>query len=182
MNPVQIKYYILLLLMTILCHFSISAQVVYSVPQFPTQTDTITLFYDATQGNAALQNYEGEIYANTGIISNFSNLPNDWQHVISEWGTADQRTLMKKENNNLYSLTFHIENFYQLSDREIIEQLAFVICKDVKCTILSKFMVLSFIIEQMIKDQNYQPIEKEAFYKKAKELNITKSLEDLLVP
>jgi len=126
MNSAQIKYCTLLLLMTMLCHLSISAQVVYSTPQFPTQNDTITIFFDATQGNAALQNYEGEVYAHTGIISNFSNAPNDWQNVIGEWGSADKRTLMKKEGDNLYSLTFHIESYYQLSEGEIVQQLAFV--------------------------------------------------------
>lgn len=126
MNPAQIKHCTLLLLITILYHFSINAQVVYSTPQFPTQNDTITLFYDAKQGNAALQNYDGDIYAHTGVISNLSNAPNDWQHVIGEWGTNDQRTLMKKESDNLYSLTFHIESYYQLGDEEIVEQLAFV--------------------------------------------------------
>jgi len=126
MKSAQIKYCTLLLLMTMLCQISTNAQVVYSTPQFPTQNDTITLFYDATKGNAALQNYEGEIYAHTGVISNFSNAPNDWQNVIGEWGTADERTLMKKESDNLYSLTFHIESFYQLNEGEVAEQLAFV--------------------------------------------------------
>ena len=38
----------------------------------------------------------------------------------------------------------------------------------------------SYSIEEMIKDQNYQPIDKDAFYKKAKALNITEPLAELL--
>jgi len=103
MARIKFNYFLFLTIVILNYNFTIYAQVVYSIPQFPTQKDTITLFFDA-----------------------YSTTANDWQHVVGEWGADDQRTLMKKESDNLYSLTYGIENFYQLKENEIVEQLAFV--------------------------------------------------------
>jgi len=54
------------------------------------------------------------------------------------------------------------------------------VSKDLDIWAAIKPIKKSYSIEEMIKDQNYQPIEKDAFYKKVKALNITEPLEELL--
>lgn len=90
-----------------------------------------------------------------------------------------------------------VQEFLKLQDEEIVVHLEEVlhqkkkedtneikvnsnkrISKDIWAAI--KPVKKSYSIEQMIKDQNYQPIEKDAFYEKAKALNITEPLEELL--
>ena len=73
--------------------FKANAQILTSTPAFPTQTDQITVFYDATTGNGDLSGYT-PIYAHTGVITSNSVGPNDWQHTVGNWGTADASVLM----------------------------------------------------------------------------------------
>ncbi len=43
-------------------------QIVTSSPTYPTETDSITIYFDATQpGASALLNYVGTVYAHTGV-------------------------------------------------------------------------------------------------------------------
>jgi len=104
----------------------LSAQVVYTEPQFPNQQDDIVVFFDASEGNTALKDFNGTVYAHTGVITNLSQNDNDWQHVIGEWGTADDRVRMIREKENLYSLSYNIESFYNIQPGETVKQLAFV--------------------------------------------------------
>ncbi len=102
-------------------------EVIWSVPENPSQQDDVTVFFDASKGNAELAGFAGDVYAHTGVISNRSNSANDWQHVIGNWGTADARVLMKKEQEeNIYSISFNIEAFYGIPADEVVSQLAFV--------------------------------------------------------
>ena len=100
--------------------------VVWTVPAFPTQHDDVTVFFDASQGNAALAGFTGAVYAHTGVITHLSTSGSDWKHVIGNWGTADARVLMKKESANLYSIAYNIEDFYGVPVNEQVLQLAFV--------------------------------------------------------
>ncbi len=103
-----------------------SAEVVWTEPPFPTQLDDITVYFDASEGNAALEGFTGNVYAHTGLITNESTNPSDWQHVQGNWGTPDNNTLMTSEGNDIYSLSYNIEDYYGISPGEIVEQLAFV--------------------------------------------------------
>ena len=101
------------------------SQVVWTEPAFPSQEDDIKLFYDATQGNGALETF-ATVYAHTGVITSNSNNANDWQHVQGNWGTPDPNVLMQSEGNNIYSLSFNINDFYGVEPGEIVDKLAFV--------------------------------------------------------
>lgn len=110
----------------LLCAHFCSAQVVFTEPEFPTQKDDITLFFDASKGNGALKGFTGTVYAHTGVITSQSANDNDWQHVIGNWGTDDERVKMKREGDDLYSLSYNIETFHGVPVGEMVRQLAFV--------------------------------------------------------
>lgn len=103
-----------------------SAQVLTTEPQFPVQTDDITIFFDASKGNGALAGYSGTVYAHTGVITSNSSSASDWQHVVGNWGTDDARVKMTSEGNDIYSLSYNIESFYDINAGERVDKLAFV--------------------------------------------------------
>ncbi|MBK8846720.1 MAG: T9SS type A sorting domain-containing protein [Bacteroidetes bacterium] len=95
-------------------------------PYFCTDTDTITIIYDATKGNGALAQTPPPIYAHTGVITNLSSGPSDWKYVKSQWGVADTNVLMTSLGNNLYRIKYHIRSYYNVPANETILSLAFV--------------------------------------------------------
>lgn len=104
--------------------FSLSAQVVSVDPAFPTQNDTVTITFDATEGNGALTGFV-PVYAHTGIITQAGG-PGNWQNVQGNWGTADPNVLMTPLGNNKHSITYHIPTFYNVSPGTVVTELSFV--------------------------------------------------------
>ncbi len=107
----------------LLSGFSLS-QIVTTQPEFPTQTDSIVVIFDATQpGAEELLNYTGTVYAHTGVNTNFG----DWQHVIGDWGQTNQPALTRL-GTNLYQLTIGFpRQFYSVTNpSEQILELAIV--------------------------------------------------------
>ena len=102
------------------------AQVVWTDPLLPTRSSTVTVFYDASQGNAALEGVSGTIYAHTGVITDKSTSLSDWKFVQGTWGTADAEVAMTNLGGNLYSITYNIETFYGVPATDTILDLAFV--------------------------------------------------------
>ena len=105
--------------------FKANAQILTSTPAFPTQTDQITVFYDATTGNGDLSGYT-PIYAHTGVITSNSVGPNDWQHTVGNWGTADASVLMTPMGNNIHKIVITPSTFYNLNVGETISKMMFV--------------------------------------------------------
>jgi 1,4-alpha-glucan branching enzyme len=103
----------------------VKAQILTSTPAFPTQTDQITVFYDATSGNGDLSGYT-PIYAHTGVITNNSIGPNDWQHTVGNWGTADASVLMTPMGNNIHKIVITPSTFYNLNVGETVSKMTFV--------------------------------------------------------
>ena len=120
------KFYILHFTFYIL-HFTSFSQVITYTPQFPTANDSITIIFDAAQGNAALINIS-PVFAHTGIISNKSADLSDWQHQISLWNSGyDSTILMQPLGNNQHQFKIHIGNFYGINNSiEKVRELAFV--------------------------------------------------------
>jgi 1,4-alpha-glucan branching enzyme len=106
-------------------NFRVNAQILTSTPTFPTQTDQITVFYDATTGNGDLTGYT-PIYAHTGVITNNSIGPNDWQHTVGNWGTADASVLMTPMGNNIHKIVITPSTFYSLNVGETVSKMTFV--------------------------------------------------------
>jgi len=103
----------------------VEAQILTSTPAFPTQTDQITVYYDATTGNGDLSGYT-PIYAHTGVISSNSVGPNDWQHTVGNWGTADASVLMTPMGNNIHKIVITPSTFYNLNVGETVSKMMFV--------------------------------------------------------
>lgn len=108
----------------LLCTFTMQAQVTLT-PAFVTQDDSVTVTYDATQGNGELVS-TAVVYAHTGVITNQSTAPNDWKHVQGNWGTDDARVKMTAIGNNKFTLRYHIKSFYGIPSNETALKLAFV--------------------------------------------------------
>jgi len=100
-------------------------QILEVSPAFPTVNDVVTIVYDATEGNAAL-NGQNQIYCHTGIISSTSTSPTNWQFVQGVWGTADAEVLMTNLGNNKHSITIDIDQFYGFPGTTNVLKLAFV--------------------------------------------------------
>ncbi len=108
---------------------SLKSQVLTVEPVFPKETDTVTIIYDATLGNAALKGV-GQVYAHAGVITNLSTSSADWKHVVGTWGTADAKVKMTALGNNRWKMRYHLKNFYAQAGafqaNEVIQQMAFV--------------------------------------------------------
>ena len=59
---------ILVLIFCFITSIPAYSQVVTTEPEYPTETDSIVIFFDATQpGAEELLNYTGTVYAHTGV-------------------------------------------------------------------------------------------------------------------
>jgi glycosidase len=102
------------------------AQILSSTPIFANENDTITLIFDASYGNAALKNFNGDVFAHAGVITSKSTSSADWRYVQGTWGVSDAKVKMQSLGNNKYSLKYHIRTFYGLPIGETALKLAFV--------------------------------------------------------
>ena len=103
-------------------------QIVWTDPAFPSQDENMTFFYDSNIGNGEVSNVI-PMYIHTGVITNLSSGPSDWQHVVGNWGTADSEVLMNNEGDGIHSFDFNNEtlaDFYSLLPDEQIEKIACV--------------------------------------------------------
>lgn len=100
---------------------------VSSEPSFPQHNQSVTVYFNAAYGNGGLFDYEGDIYAHTGVITNLSQTATDWKHVKTEWGENTPETKMTRVDDNLYSITFsNIREYYGVPASEEIHYMAFV--------------------------------------------------------
>lgn len=105
----------------------IHAQVVHTTPTFPSQTDSITVYFDATKGNRALAGYAGDVYAHTGVITFLSTSPTDWRFVKATWTTNLPECKLTRIAKDVYTLKINNpRSYYGVSGTEVIRQLAFV--------------------------------------------------------
>ncbi|MBN2663617.1 MAG: T9SS type A sorting domain-containing protein [Bacteroidales bacterium] len=107
--------------------------VLTSIPIFPIHDGNVVITFDATRGNGDLMNYDGDIYAHTGVITSESNGNNDWLYVVSEWGVNSSDFLFTRNlpDSNSWSLTIdNIRDFYGVPDGEDIYKIAMVIRSD----------------------------------------------------
>lgn len=100
-----------------LANFVFAQAIVTLNPPFPTGSDQVTLTFNADQGNGALANLPmgTNVYAHTGITVDGQN----WQYVVGNWGTADNRVAMTRiGSTNQYTLTLgpSIRQWYQTNN------------------------------------------------------------------
>jgi 1,4-alpha-glucan branching enzyme len=115
-------------LVLLLSNLGVFAQVVMTNPEFPLPGSTVTITYNADQGNATLAGYSGEIYAHTGVITSQSTSPSDWKYVKTDWAENTTATQLTNISGDTWELTLSpsIREYYGVPESETIEQLAFV--------------------------------------------------------
>lgn len=114
-----------LLLLILLNLTFLGAQITLS-PEKPGFSEPVTLTYDATQGNGALENYKGDIYAHTGLITNQSSSAGDWKNVVADWGQNLPKLKLQRTGKNTYQLTFKISELYGIPPDGGVAALCFV--------------------------------------------------------
>jgi len=107
-------------LVALLCSFASTQAQLAIAPALPTPADSITIVFDATQGNGALAGYNGQVYAHTGVLTVLSSDSSDWQYVVSDWGIADPLVQMDSVGPNLYQLKVHVADFYGFPVGELV--------------------------------------------------------------
>ena len=119
------KFKFLIILLFTIAQFSYS-QLVTSTPQYPTESDSIIIYFDTTQpGAEELLSYtSGDLYVHTGVKTNIG----DWQHVIGSWGNNSTQPKLTRLGDNSYQLTIgYPRQFYSITNSsEHINSLAFV--------------------------------------------------------
>lgn len=107
--------------------FLLPAQIITVTPAFPTVDDTVTIVYDAAQGNAALVGVS-PVYIHTGLITNLSTSGTDWKYVqMLPWVTNNPKLLMTSLGNNKHQIKYHIKSYYGITNpNETVQKLAFV--------------------------------------------------------
>jgi hypothetical protein len=83
------------------------AQVVTTNPVFFTENSAgVTITYNAALGNGALNNFTGDVYIWTGVVTNLSTSNTNWRYVKSpSFSAADPAALMTRVSPNIYTIT-----------------------------------------------------------------------------
>ncbi|MFB6318075.1 alpha-amylase family glycosyl hydrolase [Saccharicrinis sp. FJH54] len=115
---------ILILFISALTH----AQVVYTDPGIPVDTKPVTVFFNASEGTGGLENFTGDVYAHTGVITDKSTGSSDWKYVKADWGVNIPACKLTRTSQNLYKLDINpdIRSYYGVPENETILKLAFV--------------------------------------------------------
>lgn len=105
-----------------------SAQVVTTNPPYPLVNLPVTITFDATQGNGGMAGYTGDVYAHTGLITEFSTGGTDWKYVKANWGVNIPACKMTRIGQDLYQLEIQptILAYYGSPAGEKILKMAFV--------------------------------------------------------
>ncbi len=124
------------ILITILIFAGIAfPQVVTTSPQFPTENDSIVVYFDAAKGDAGLKGFTGDVYAHTGVITNLSTSSSDWKYVMAAWASNYPDIKLTRDSTDHYHLVIGYPRKYYSSNHqnlgaipanEHIKQLAFV--------------------------------------------------------
>jgi glycosidase len=117
-----------LLLQLLIVPFYFFGQLVTTEPPLPVVTEPVTVIFDATQGSGGLSGYTGDVYAHTGVITQYSSSGSDWKYVKTNWGENTPDTKLTRIGQDLYSLQISpdIRNYYGVPPAEKILQMAFV--------------------------------------------------------
>src|SRR5688572_1834970 len=99
------------------CH----SQLLSWTPEFPKDTDTVTIIVDATKGNQGLLSFAGNVYVHVGVITNLSTSATDWRYSKFTWGSTDAAALATAAGTDKWSYMVHnIRTFYCVLAVEIL--------------------------------------------------------------
>lgn len=118
-----------MMLMLMLVFVSVNAQVTSQPTPLQEDSQDVTVFFHADQGNRGLEGVTPptKIYAHTGVITNKSTSQSDWKYAPS-WGDNNDKYELEYVSSNLWKLYIgDIRTYYGVTDpAETIEKLAFV--------------------------------------------------------
>ena len=102
------------------------SQVVTFEPSFATQNDTLTLTFDATEGNGGLEGFTGDVYIFTGLITDKSSTPSDWKYVQSSWDSYPSKLKTTALGNDKWEFKYpsSIREFYNVSASDDVLEIA----------------------------------------------------------
>ncbi len=105
-----------------------AANPVYSDPQFATEGDSITIYFDATAGDQGLMGYTiDDVYAHIGVITNLSTSSTNWRYVPGDWNESVAKTKLELIGTNLWKLVIgYPHEYFGCPSGEQIYQIAFV--------------------------------------------------------
>ncbi len=97
-------------------------------PNFPLDSDSITVVFNAALGNQGLMGYTGDVYAHTGVLTNLSSGGGDWRYVKTNWGVNTPETKLTRIGTDLYEFKIKpsVRSFYSVPVNESITNIAFV--------------------------------------------------------
>ena len=96
-------------------------------PATPTTDRSITIFFDARQGDRGLAGFTGSVFAHTGVITPASTSPSDWKYVVAPWRDTTSTARMTRVEPDRYRLDIpDVRAFYGVPDDVRILRLAFV--------------------------------------------------------
>ncbi|WP_026899089.1 alpha-amylase family glycosyl hydrolase [Daejeonella oryzae] len=118
---------LLLIILFLITSFHLKAQLITLSPDFPTETSTLTLTFDASKGSGGLNNFTGDVYIHTGVITDKSTSPADWKYVKHPWATVFSDIKMTPKGNNLFEIIItNPRSYYAVPSGEKILKLAMV--------------------------------------------------------
>ncbi len=105
----------------------LAAQLITTVPAFPTADGGIEIIFDANLGNRGLAGHTGDVYAHTGVLTNLSTSPSNWRYVVAGWGVNIEKAKMTRISTDKYRLVIpNIRTYYNVPAGEQILKLAMV--------------------------------------------------------
>jgi 1,4-alpha-glucan branching enzyme len=113
--------------LAIVCLISAQAfsQVVTHTPNYVTANDSITIIFNASQGNGALAGADS-VWIHTGLITDRSAGTSDWHYKKRAYAFPDSAVLMTKIATNVFRIKFKINTWYGFNTQEKVRALAMV--------------------------------------------------------
>jgi hypothetical protein len=113
--------------LAIVCLVSTQAfsQVVTYTPNYVTANDSITIIFNASQGNGALAGADS-VWIHTGLITDRSTSTSDWHYKKRAYAFPDSAVLMTKIATNVFRIKFKVNSWYGFNTQEKVRALAMV--------------------------------------------------------
>jgi 1,4-alpha-glucan branching enzyme len=121
---------LLLLLFAISIPFSVFSQAIETIPAFPTESDEITIIFNAEEEESqSFVGFSGDVYAHTGvIISEEDKNSGAWSYVKTDWGENTEDTKLTRTGNTTWELKIDsVRDYYEIPESvDKVYQLTFV--------------------------------------------------------
>ena len=125
MHSTRSLFFSLVALISTTVNMAVNAQVVSFEPNFATQYDSVTIYFDAKQGNGALEGFSGRVFLHTGVITSESSSGSDWKYVPAGWESYPANLEAEQVGENRWKFTYapDIRTFFGITgtSEEVLE-------------------------------------------------------------